>query len=140
MAPRTPPTAKPLRKRDTVWVEPNFSARIRFAEAEQIAIIAEYVEAESGKGADALDWTRPRCTSWPWLRPGRLRAADGRVPFIVAELGRDVDPFLLHLYAALAEKERSLISERTKAALAFPRCPLCRSSEIGRVKLRETCA
>jgi hypothetical protein len=41
-----------------------------------------------------------------------------RVPFIVAELGRDADPFMLHLYAALAEKERRLISARTKAALA----------------------
>src|SRR4051812_50221246 len=41
-----------------------------------------------------------------------------RVPFIVAELGRDADPFMMHLYAALAEKERRLISERTKAALA----------------------
>lgn len=41
-----------------------------------------------------------------------------RVPFIVAELGVDADPFMLHLYAALAEKERTLISERTKAALA----------------------
>jgi DNA invertase Pin-like site-specific DNA recombinase len=40
-----------------------------------------------------------------------------RVPFIVAELGRDADPFMLHLYAALAEKERRLISERTTAAL-----------------------
>ena len=29
-----------------------------------------------------------------------------RVPFIVAELGADTDPFLFHLYAALAEKER----------------------------------
>jgi DNA invertase Pin-like site-specific DNA recombinase len=41
-----------------------------------------------------------------------------RAPFIVAELGRDADPFMLHLYAALAEKERRLISERTRAALA----------------------
>src|SRR5436190_13310576 len=41
-----------------------------------------------------------------------------RVPFIVAELGRDADPFMLHLYAALAEKERRLISERTKAGLS----------------------
>ena len=41
-----------------------------------------------------------------------------RVPFNVAELGADADPFMLHLYAALAEKERRLISERTKAALA----------------------
>jgi hypothetical protein len=44
-----------------------------------------------------------------------------RVPFIVAELGRDADPFMLHLYAALAEKERRLISERTKVALAAKR-------------------
>jgi DNA invertase Pin-like site-specific DNA recombinase len=40
------------------------------------------------------------------------------VPFIVAELGADVDPFVLHLYAALGEKERKLIGSRTKAALA----------------------
>lgn len=30
-----------------------------------------------------------------------------RVPFFVAELGPDVDPFVLHLYATLAEKERA---------------------------------
>ena len=41
-----------------------------------------------------------------------------RVPFIVAELGADADPFMLHIYAALAEKERALISARTRAALA----------------------
>jgi DNA invertase Pin-like site-specific DNA recombinase len=41
-----------------------------------------------------------------------------RVPFMVTELGADVDPFILHLYAALAEKERALISRRTKEALA----------------------
>jgi hypothetical protein len=28
------------------------------------------------------------------------------VPFIVVELGSDADPFMLHFYAALAEKER----------------------------------
>jgi DNA invertase Pin-like site-specific DNA recombinase len=109
----------------------------RFAEADQITIIAEYVEAETGKGADALD-RRPQLAA-------ALAAAKSakccvlvskldrlsrdvafvaglmaqRVPFIVAELGRDADPFMLHLYAALAEKERRLISERTKAALAI---------------------
>ena len=41
-----------------------------------------------------------------------------RIPFIVAELGADADPFMLHLYAALAEKERRLISQRTRDALA----------------------
>ena len=40
-----------------------------------------------------------------------------RVPFIVTQLGRNVDPFMLHIYAALAEKERAMISERTKVAL-----------------------
>jgi DNA invertase Pin-like site-specific DNA recombinase len=40
------------------------------------------------------------------------------VPFLVTELGADTDPFILHLYAALSEKERRLISNRTKAALA----------------------
>jgi DNA invertase Pin-like site-specific DNA recombinase len=37
-----------------------------------------------------------------------------RVPFVVGELGQDADPFMLQLYAALTEKERSLISERPK--------------------------
>lgn len=40
-----------------------------------------------------------------------------QVKFMVAELGADIDPFMLHLYAALAEKERRLIGERTSAAL-----------------------
>ena len=41
-----------------------------------------------------------------------------RVPLIVAELGPNVDPFMLHVYAALAEKKRRMIAERTRAALA----------------------
>jgi len=110
-----------------------------FAANESLKIIAEYLEAETGKGSDALD-RRPRLAA-------ALAAAKGakccvvvakldrlsrdvafvaglmaqRVPFIVAELGRDADPFMLHLYAALAEKERRLISERTKPALAAKR-------------------
>ena len=39
----------------------------------------------------------------------------------MAELGADVEPFMLHIYAAVAEKERVLISQRTKAALAAKR-------------------
>jgi hypothetical protein len=41
-----------------------------------------------------------------------------KTPFLVADLGPDVEPFLLHLCAALAEKKRAVISQRTKAALA----------------------
>ena len=40
------------------------------------------------------------------------------VSFIVAELDADVDPFVLHLFAALDQKERQLISQRTQDALA----------------------
>jgi DNA invertase Pin-like site-specific DNA recombinase len=57
-----------------------------------------------------------------------------RVPFLVAELGPDVDPFILHLFAALAEKERAMISSRTKAALAAAKE---RGVKLGGPKLAE---
>ncbi len=41
-----------------------------------------------------------------------------RIPFIVCALGNNVDPFMLHIYAALAQQEREMISRRTKEALA----------------------
>jgi len=41
--------------------------------------------------------------------------------FIVTMLGEGVDPFMLHIYAGLAEKERAMISERTRAALQAKR-------------------
>ena len=52
-----------------------------------------------------------------------------RVPFVVTELGADVDPFMLHVYAALAEKERALISERTKAALQVAKVRLAKEGK-----------
>ena len=39
------------------------------------------------------------------------------VPFIMTEIP-NADPFMLHIYAAVAEQECTKISERTKAALA----------------------
>jgi DNA invertase Pin-like site-specific DNA recombinase len=41
-----------------------------------------------------------------------------KVPFIVADLGADTDPFMLHICAALAEQKRRMISERTREVLA----------------------
>ena len=55
-----------------------------------------------------------------------------RVQFVVTELGADVDPFLLHLYAALAEKERRLISQRTRDALAAKKA---QGKQLGNPKL-----
>src|SRR6266511_4530581 len=122
--------------RSGLGIEAQRAAIARFAEGEGIRIIAEFVEAETGKGADALD-RRPRlAAALAAARSAKCAVLVSkldrlsrdvafvsglmaqRVPFIVAELGRDADPFMLHLYAALAEKERRLISERTKAALA----------------------
>tara|TARA_A100001515_G_scaffold124684_1_gene109047 strand:+ start:3094 stop:3768 length:675 start_codon:yes stop_codon:yes gene_type:complete len=44
-----------------------------------------------------------------------------KVPFITVEFGIDADPFILHLFASFAEKQRQYISARTKAALARKR-------------------
>jgi DNA invertase Pin-like site-specific DNA recombinase len=57
-----------------------------------------------------------------------------RVPFLVAELGADVDAFVLHLFAALAEKERALIATRTRQALAAAKA---RGVALGSPKLHE---
>jgi Resolvase, N terminal domain len=60
-----------------------------------------------------------------------------RVPFLVAELGADADPFMLHLFAALAEKERAVISQRTKVALAAAKA---RGQVHGSPRLSDACA
>ena len=70
-----------------------------------------------GPEAQGADYRRQARPAQP-RRPLHLGPDDPRTPFIVAELGADADPFMLHLYAALAEKERRLISQRTKDALA----------------------
>ena len=57
-----------------------------------------------------------------------------KVPFLVAELGPDVPPFLLHILASVAEQERRLISERTRAALAAAKA---RGVKLGNPKLNE---
>jgi DNA invertase Pin-like site-specific DNA recombinase len=57
-----------------------------------------------------------------------------RVQFIVAELGADVDPFILHLFAALAEKERSLMATHTRDALARAKA---RGVKLGGPKLAQ---
>jgi DNA invertase Pin-like site-specific DNA recombinase len=49
-----------------------------------------------------------------------------RVPFVVAELGINVDLFVLHLYASLSQKERAMISSRTQETLQAVRRRLAR--------------
>jgi len=112
------------------------AALARFAEAEGYALVETFEEVETGKGSDALD-RRPQLSAALKMAqkhksPIIVAKLDRlsrdvhfisglmthRTPFIVAELGADADPFMLHLSAALAEKERRLISQRTRDALA----------------------
>jgi len=117
-------------------LEAQQTALARFAEAEGYNLIQTFKEVETGKGADALN-RRPQLAAA--LNAARKLKSpiivakldrlsrdvhfisglmSHKTPFIVAELGADVDPFMLHLYAALAEKERAMISRRTRDALA----------------------
>jgi DNA invertase Pin-like site-specific DNA recombinase len=106
-----------------------------FAETNGFTLAKEFIEIETGKGADALD-RRPQLDAalkqakklkCPVIVAKLDRLSRDvafisglmaqKVPFIVAELGAEADPFMIHIYAALAEKERKLISDRTRAAL-----------------------
>lgn len=105
----------------------------RFCESEGFAVAAEFQDVASGKLpiearpglAAALEKARKLRCPVIVAKLDRLSRdvafisglmARG-VPFIVAELGVDTDPFILHLFAALSEKERRMIGERTRAAL-----------------------
>jgi|SRR6516165_356870 DNA invertase Pin-like site-specific DNA recombinase len=55
-------------------------------------------------------------TDLRWDQVDFATAFERGSPFTTAGFApRNVDPFMLHIYAALAKKERSLISERTRA-------------------------
>jgi DNA invertase Pin-like site-specific DNA recombinase len=110
------------------------AAIARFCAAEGYTVTQTFTEIETAKGADAL-------TRRPQLAAALRRAAAYRCPIVVAKLDRlsrdvafisglmaqgvpfivteipNADPFMLHIYAAVAEQERTKISERTKAAL-----------------------
>jgi DNA invertase Pin-like site-specific DNA recombinase len=133
-------------------IEAQRAAVEAFAKTEGAAIAAEYVEVETGKGHDALE-RRPKLKA-ALTHARRLKAPAvvaklcrlgrdvhfisglmaNRVPFIVAELGSNVDPFMLHIYASVAEKERGMISERTKAALAAAKARGKRLGTAGNAK------
>ena len=106
-----------------------------FAEREGFELVSRFQEVETGKGADALS-KRPqlakalqeaRRLKCPIVVSKLCRLSrdvafisglmSKSVPFIVTELGPDVEPFMLHIYAAVAEKERAMIAQRTREAL-----------------------
>jgi DNA invertase Pin-like site-specific DNA recombinase len=129
----------------------------RFADSEGFEIIRIYQEIETGKGSDAIN-RRPQLAAA--LKEARRQRCSvvvakldrlsrdvhfisglmaHKVPFLVADLGPDVDPFILHLFAALAQKERALISRRTKEALAATEKPLG-NPDIARARVKAVAA
>src|ERR1700733_5214868 len=106
-----------------------------FAKAEGISITGWHQDVQTGKGSDALAQRPGLCAALrsaksvkgPVIVAKLDRLArnshfitgmmEQRVRFIVTTLPK-ADAFTLQIYAALAEKEGSQISERTKAALA----------------------
>lgn len=123
--------------RSGLGMEAQRAALTRFALEQNYDLVGVFEEIETGKGSDALE-RRPQLAA----ALAMARRAKGavlvakldrlsrdvhfisglmaqRVPFIVAELGADADPFMLHIFAALGQQERRMISERTKAALAM---------------------
>src|SRR3984893_18191493 len=127
--------------RSGLGLEAQREAISRFCAAERFNVIESFVEIESAKGDTlahrpklkaALKAARKikdddyRCAPIVVAKLDRLSRdvhfisclMTERVPFICADLGRDTDPFLLHIYAAFAEKERRMISIRTKEGLA----------------------
>jgi DNA invertase Pin-like site-specific DNA recombinase len=127
--------SKPRQGRSGLGLEAQQTSIAQFCEVEGFAMQATFTEVETGKGFDALE-RRPQLAA-ALADAKKLKCAvivakldrlsrdvafiaglmAQRVPFIVTELGVDADPFMLHIYAAVAEKERRMIAERTKLAL-----------------------
>lgn len=107
----------------------------RYAADARLELVGQFVEIETGKGSDAL-------AKRPELLAALTQAKRSKARLVLAKLDRlarnvhfisglmetgvdfavadmpNADRFQLHLFAALAEKEAAMISQRTKAALA----------------------
>jgi DNA invertase Pin-like site-specific DNA recombinase len=146
--------------RSGLGIEAQRQTLAQFAHAEGFEVAREFVEVETG--TDAIERRPQLRAALAAARKQRCHVAVAKldrlsrdvhfisglmahkVPFLVAELGPDVDPFVLHLFAALAEKERALISTRTRQALAAakvrgvtlgnPKLHVARSSAVSAVK------
>jgi DNA invertase Pin-like site-specific DNA recombinase len=130
--------SRPRQGRSGLGLEAQQAAIGDFARAHSYRIHDVFSEVETGKAADALV-RRPKLARAIKAARKLGKAAPvivakldrlsrdvhfisglmtQKVPFIVTELGPDVDPFMLHIHAAVAEKERSRIAQRTREALA----------------------
>ena len=133
-------------------MEAQRDAIIAFAAANGLEVAETFIEYETGKGHDALA-RRPQLRA-ALAAAKKLKCSivvakldrlarnvnfisglmETKVPFIVASMGMTADPFMLHIYAALAEQERNMIAQRTSAALQKLKCD---GKQLGSPKLAE---
>ena len=131
--------SKPKQGRSGLGLEAQQAAIKTFCVQHGYKVEAEYREVETGKGADPLERRPELAAAMKFARKlgkgSKARAAPvisakldrlsrdvhfisglmvQRVPFIVTELGPDADPFMLHIHAAVAEKERNRIAQPKK--------------------------
>ncbi len=138
--------------RSGLGIDAQREAIVRFAETEGLEIIKEFVEVETGKGANALQ-KRPQLAAAIKAASGKncyvcvssisrlsrnlnfiTQLMTDKVRFMVADIGANADHFTIHIHAAIAEKERQQISERTKAAL---KAASARGMRLGNPQIRE---
>jgi DNA invertase Pin-like site-specific DNA recombinase len=138
--------------RSGLGLEAQQAAISAYAAQDGFELLQVYTEVQTGAGSDALERRPQLAAALKHARrlhvPLVVAKLDRlsrdvafisslmaqRVEFIVAELGRQSDAFVLHVWASLAQKERELISARTKAALAAAKA---RGVRLGRRSKRE---
>ena len=138
--------------RSGLGLEAQRAAVEAFAKAEGFEIVESFTEIETGKGSDALDRRPELKAALKAAKKLKCQVVVAKldrlsrdvafiaglmsqlVPFIVTALGRNVDPFTLHIYAALAEQERRMISQRTSAGLQAAKV---RGVKLGNQKLAD---
>jgi DNA invertase Pin-like site-specific DNA recombinase len=110
-----------------------------FALNEGFSIKSWHQDVQTGAGSDALLLRPGLAAALKEARSGRCSLIvsrldrlsrnvhfiswlmEHRIHFIVTALGKNLDDFTLHIWACLAEQERKMIAERTKAGLAAAR-------------------
>jgi DNA invertase Pin-like site-specific DNA recombinase len=113
--------------RSGLGLEAQQAAINAFVRPDDRLLAPPFVEVESGKNSDrpALDRCRKTGATLLIARLDRLARnvrfvsalMEEGVPFVAADMPT-ATPFMLHVYAAVAEEEARAISRRTKAALA----------------------
>jgi DNA invertase Pin-like site-specific DNA recombinase len=117
--------------RSGLGLEAQQAAIAAFLKADDKLLLPPFTEVESGKNSDrpqlraAIDRCRKTGATLLIARLDRLARnvrfisalMEEGVPFVACDMP-NATPFMLHVYAAVAEEEARAISRRTKAALA----------------------